>query len=148
MSGDNPTSGDNQQGRPRGSLTPDYVAGFIDGEGRFCISIRPNPSHRDPKRWMIAATFQAHQHRDNVEILEKLCAFFGSGTITSKGPNSSVMTYSVYGKHLESVIIPSFERHPMLSGKRHDFEKFAEGVRLIRAKVHRDPAGSRRSHSR
>src|SRR5438874_647128 len=102
MGSDNPTGGDNQQGRPRGgSLTPDYVSGFIDGEGCFCVSIHPHPT----TRWLVAPCFQAYQHRDNVVILEALMDFFGCGRITAKGPNSSVMTYSVYRRSdLESVI--------------------------------------------
>src|SRR5919197_969911 len=98
MSGDNPSGGDHQQGRPRSSLTPDYVVGFIDGEGCFSVSVRPHPSVKAPNRWLISPVFQAYQHRDNVEILLALRDFFGCGTITSKGPNSSVMTYSVHSK--------------------------------------------------
>jgi hypothetical protein len=145
MSGDNPRSGDNQQGRPRGSLTPDYVAGFIDGEGCFSVSIHPHPTVRYGKRWLVAPCFQAYQHRDNVEILEKLKEFFGCGKIAPKGPNSSVMTYSVYRRSdLESVIIPFFEQHPMLSMKQRDFEKFSEVVRLMQQKTHQTHSGFRR----
>ena len=144
MSGDNPTGGDNQQGRPRGSLTPDYVVGFIDGEGCFSISVRPHPSTAKPRRWLISPAFQAYQHRDCVDVLHALQGFFGCGSITSKGPNSSVMTYSVHSKrHLVSVIIPFFEEHPLLV-KRDDFDKFAEAVRLMKSKAHETRDGLRR----
>ena len=144
MAGDNPTGGDNQQGRPRGSLTPDYVVGFIDGEGCFSVSVRPHPSIARPERWLISPTFQAYQHRDCAEVLHRLRDFFGCGSITSKGPNSNVMTYSVHSKRdLESVIIPFFEEHPLLI-KRDDFAKFSEAVRLMRRKAHRTSDGLRR----
>ena len=126
MHGDNPTGGDNQQGRSRGSLTPNYVAGFIDGEGCFSVSIRPHPSIQNPKRWLIAPVFQAYQHRDNVVILEMIRDFFGCGRLTAKGPNRSVMTYSVYGVDPERVIIPFFDRYPLISRKHEDFLKFRE----------------------
>jgi hypothetical protein len=142
MTGDDPSGGDNQQGRPRCSLTPDYVAGFIDGEGCFCVSIRPHPTARERSTWLVAPSFQAYQHRDNVGILEQLQVFFGCGSITSKGPSSSVMTYSVYRRSdLESVIIPFFEQHPLRSKKNEDFAKFAEIVRLMRSKSHRTQEG-------
>ena len=141
MGGDNPSGGDNQQGRSRGSLTPDYVAGFVDGEGCFCVSIRPHPSIRAPKRWLIAPVFQAYQHRDNVLILELLQAFFGCGRLTAKGPNSSVMTYSVYGVDVERVIIPFFDQYPLISRKREDYLKFREIVHLMRVGAHRTDAG-------
>ena len=143
MDGDNPTGGDNQQGRSRGFLTPDYVSGFIDGEGCFSVSIHSHPSIQNPKRWLIAPVFQAYQHRDNVLILEMLRDYFGCGRLTAKGPNSSVMTYSVYGVDLERVIIPFFDRYPMLSRKHEDYLKFREVVKLMRQKLHRTDAGFR-----
>ncbi|SRR6266700_2223680 len=145
MGGDNPTGGDNQQGRSRGSLTPDYVAGFVDGEGCFSVSIHPHPTVRYGTRWLIAPCFQAYQHRDNVGILEALQGFFGCGRITAKGPNSSVMTYSVYRRaELESVIIPFFERYPLISRKHEDFLKWREVVRLMQLKAHRTDRGFQR----
>jgi LAGLIDADG DNA endonuclease family protein len=145
MGSDNPTGGDDQQGRPRCSLTPDYVAGFIDGEGCFSVSIHPHPTVRYGRRWLVAPCFQAYQHRDNSEILEALRGFFGCGRITPKGPNSSVMTYSVYRRSdLESVIVPFFEHHPLLSRKQEDFLKFREIVRLMKRKLHRTDDGFRR----
>jgi hypothetical protein len=54
------------------------------------------------------------------------------------------MTYSVHSKaDLESVIIPFFEKHPLLV-KRNDFQKFAKVVWLMRRKAHRTPEGLRR----
>src|SRR6266498_1472887 len=76
MGSDNPSGGDYQQGRPRCSLTPDYVAGFIDGEGCFSVSVHPHPTVRYGNRWLIAPVFQAYQHRDNAGILDDLRTFF------------------------------------------------------------------------
>jgi hypothetical protein len=145
MSSDNPPGGDNQQGRSRGSLTPDYVAGFVDGEGCFSVSIHPHPTVRYGTRWLIAPCFQAYQHCDNAEILEKLRDFFGCGRITAKGPKSSVLTFSVYSrKDLESTIIPFFERYPLVSRKQEDFLKFREIVRMMQRKEHLSAVGFRR----
>jgi LAGLIDADG endonuclease len=146
MGSDNPSGGDYQQGRPRGrSLTPDYVSGFVDGEGCFCVSIHPHPTVRYGTRWLIAPVFQAYQHRDNVGILEALRDFFCCGGITAKGPNSSVLTYSVYRRaELESAIIPFFERYPLVSRKHEDFAKWSEVVRLMQLKAHRTELGFRR----
>ncbi len=131
MVGDNPSGADHQQGRPQlDALTPDYVAGFIDGEGCFSVSVHPHPTVRYGTRWLIAPCFRTYQHRDNAAILEKIREFFGCGGIAAKGPNSTVMTYSVYRRSdLESVIIPFFEQHPLRSRKQEDFLKF-RGHRL------------------
>jgi hypothetical protein len=145
MSSENPSGGDNQQGRSRGSLTPDYVSGFVDGEGCFSVSIHPHPTVRYGTRWLIAPCFQAYQHRENVEILEHVRMFFGCGRITAKGPNSNVMTYSVYRRReLESVIIPFFERYPLVSRKHEDFVKFRDVVLMMQQRLHRTDAGFQR----
>jgi LAGLIDADG DNA endonuclease family protein len=124
---------------------PRLCGGFIDGEGCFCVSVHPHPNTRHPTRWLVAPCFQAYQHRDNVEILEALQRFFGCGRISAKGPNSSVMTYSVYRRQdLESVIIPFFERYPLVSRKHLDFLKFSEVVRLMQNKAHQTEEGFQR----
>lgn len=57
MNGDNLSGADDQQGRSRGMLTPDYISGFVDGEGCFSVSIRLSPSVRVPVRWYIQPVF-------------------------------------------------------------------------------------------
>ena len=145
MVSDNPTGGDNQQGRPRGRLAPEYVAGFVDGEGCFSVSIHPHPTVRYGRRWLVAPCFQVYQHRDHRAILEQLQENFGCGHIRPKGPKSSVLTYSVYRRRdLETAIITYFERHPFLILKRDDFTKFREIVRMMQQELHRTEEGFRR----
>ncbi len=145
MGSENVSGADNQQGRPQGTLTPEYICGFVDGEGCFSVSIHPHPTVRYGTQWLIAPVFQIYQHRDNLELLEKLRDYFGCGHITSKGPHSSVMTYAVSGRRgLESVIIPFFERYPLNSKKHEDFVKFREVVLAMQHKEHRTDAGFRR----
>ena len=145
MSSDNPTGADNQQGRPQGKLTPDYVSGFVDGEGCFSVSIRPHPTVRYGSRCVIGPVFQIYQHHDDLELLEKLQEFFDCGRITSKGPTSNVMTYAVSGRRdLIERIIPFFERHPLNSSKHEDFLKFKTIVYAMDRKEHRTDEGFRR----
>jgi hypothetical protein len=145
MISDNPPGGDDQQGRLRGRLTPDYVSGFIDGEGCFCVSIHPHPTVQYGKRWLIAPCFQTYQHRSNVMILEMIQDFFGCGRISAKGPKSDVMTYSVYRRRdLVSVIIPFFEQYPLASRKHEDFMKFRDIVLAMQGRLHRSDDGFRR----
>src|SRR5205823_5076832 len=75
---------------------------------------------------------------------KEFMAFFGCGHITPKGPNSSVMTYSVYRRRdLESVVIPFFA-HPLLSEKHEDFRKFRSVVLAMARKEHGTEEGFRR----
>ena len=144
MSGDNPSGADNQQGRPTRALTPQYIAGFVDGEGCFSVSIHPHPTVRYGTSWLVAPCFQVYQLRSNVGILEGIRDHFAVGRIVGKGPNSNVMTYSVYRRSdLESVIIPFFDANPLVSEKYWDFQKFRRIVLAMQRKDHRSEAGFR-----
>ncbi len=144
MSSDNPIGADNQQGRPERVLDPDWVAGFVDGEGCFSVSIRPHPTVRYGNRCVIGPVFQIYQHVDDLRLLEELRDFFGCGRITSKGPKSSVMTFAVSRRRdLETIIVPFFETYPLRTSKRGDFLKFRDIVRSMQRKEHLTEAGYR-----
>jgi hypothetical protein len=117
----------------------------VDGEGCFSVSIRPHPTVRYGRRCVIGAVFQVYQHQDNLQLLEEIRDFFGCGRITSKGPNSSVMTLAVSKRaDLEERIVPFFERYALRSKKRKDFLKFREVVLAMQRKEHLTQAGYQR----
>ncbi len=140
---DNPWSGfeltrtpDNQQERP---LSPWYVTGFMDGEGCFCASIHRVPTRRG---WYIGPVVQAYQHRDRADILERLQAFFGCGRIRAKGPNSSVVTWSVDG--VPTIVEKVFPTSIGTRSSRASAETivtFREIVLRMNAKHHREADG-------
>ena len=126
-------SGDNQQER---LLTPEYLAGFIDGEGCFSVSIHPNPNAKFG--WLIDPDFTINQHRQSRELLESIRRFFGCGKIYEKSPNkSNVLTFTVYGRRtILEKIIPFLDAHPIISNKRHDYAKFRDIILRMTTKEH------------
>ena len=146
MSSDNPSGADNQQETrdQERHLDPWWVVGFVDGEGCFSVSVHRNPHVRRTRGWQLQAVFQAYQHEDHREVLDRLKSFFGCGRVTPKGPNSKVLTYSVWALgELQEKILPFFERHPLLI-KQPDFERFADIVRSMRRKEHLTAEGFER----
>jgi hypothetical protein len=144
---DNVSGGDNQQetARSRSELDAAWVVGFVDGEGCFSVSVHRNPYVRRTRGWQLVPVFQVYQHVQHRDVLEALIDFFGCGIVRSKGPTSSVMTFSIGGlRVLEQVVVPFFETHP-LRVKHADFAAFASIVRLMRAKEHLDPDGFERA---
>jgi hypothetical protein len=133
MDSDNPIGADDQQ---ETRLDPGWIAGFVDGEGCFSVSIHRNQLARPTGGWQVQPTFQVSQHRDHQDVLEELRLFFGCGSVRGKGPASSVSVYVVHSTiQLEKRIIPFFEQHT-LRVKRWDFEQFAFIVRAIRSRSH------------
>ncbi len=136
MSSDNLSGADNQQETAKTTLAPQWVVGFVDGEGCFCISVHRNPHVRRTRGWQLHAVFQVYQHERHRAVLEGLRAFFGCGSIRHKGPKSSVMTYAVDSlSDLEKRIVPFFERYP-LHVKGSNFDAFAAIVKAMRRKEH------------
>lgn len=135
----NPSGGDDQQETvsPDGCLDPDWIVGFVDGEGCFSVSIHRNREFGwRSQGWQINPVFQVSQHQRNLPVLEALRAYFRCGKVRTKGPRSTVMVYAVdrIGE-LESRILPFFERHTLLV-KSSDFVTFALIVRLLRTRSH------------
>ena len=66
---------------------------------------------------------------------------FGCGSIR---PDRSDRTLKWETRRLEDLldrVIPHFERYPLLSAKRHDFERFAAVCRLMADDAHRSRDG-------
>ncbi|MBM2816525.1 MAG: homing endonuclease [Ignavibacteria bacterium] len=116
-------NGENQQER---ILTAEYLAGFIDGEGCFSVSVHPNPNAKFG--WIIDPDFTINQHKQSHEFLKSIQKFLGCGKIYSKSPGkSNVLTYTVYSrKTIFEKILPFLEKHPPLSNKYKDFLIFKE----------------------
>jgi LAGLIDADG endonuclease len=143
VSSENPSGADNQQETEYVlALDPWWVVGFVDGEGCFSVSIHRNAGAWHG--WQIMPVFHVYQHRDHRDALEALQHFFGCGSIRSKGPGSSVLTYAVQDRSaLLQCVIPFFERVPPVV-KQRDFRAFATIVRSLAAKEHRNAAGFER----
>jgi hypothetical protein len=146
MSSDNPTGADNQQetASSRLELDPQWVVGFVDGEGCFCVSVHAHPGVRS-FGWQVNPVFQVYQHRDARFALDGLVPFFGCGRVRSKGPNSSVLTYAVDRlRDLQEHVIPFFERHPLVV-KHADFRRFVDIVDILGTKAHFTAEGFERA---
>jgi hypothetical protein len=146
MDSDNPSGADNQQetASPCDVLDPNWIAGFVDGEGCFSVSVHRNSMMHRHRGWQLLPVFHIYQHQDYREILEEIVLIFGCGQVRPKGPRSSVLTLAVGGlQNLESAILPFFERYP-LRVKRNDFQAFADIVRSMRRKEHLTESGFER----
>ncbi len=116
-----------------------YLSGYVDGEGCFCVSI--NKSSRHQFGWEIRPSFSVSQNGDRAEVLETLRRQLACGTIR---PDRSDRTlkYEVRSvAELVERVIPLFEEYPLLSGKRRDFEHFAEICRMMYQGQHQTKEG-------
>ncbi|MDP9284835.1 MAG: LAGLIDADG family homing endonuclease [Actinomycetota bacterium] len=126
---------DNQQER-----LDSYIAGYVDGEGSFSVSVQRNATCR--VGFQLVPEFHVSQNGDRAQVLRLILDRLGCGSIrpNSKRDRTLVLVVRKREDLLERVI-PFFERNPMLSSKQADFEKFAEIVRELALGHHRTHAG-------
>src|SRR5919205_4582000 len=111
----------------------------MDGEGCFTVSISPRA--KLAAGWEVRPSLSVSQNGDRAEVLQLIQAYFGCGGIR---PDRSDKTLKWETRRLEDIlarVIPHFERFPLLSGKQHDFERFADVCRLMAAGKHRSSDG-------
>jgi hypothetical protein len=113
-------------------LNPNWITGFCDGEASFVITIQENPKYKIG--WKIEARFQIGLHRKDLVILELIQTYFGLGTISKQGENS--VGYRVTRTQDLLKIIDHFNKYPLVTQKKGDFELFKQAINLINNKEH------------
>jgi hypothetical protein len=116
-----------------------YISGYVDGEGCFTVSISPRA--KLAVGWEVRPSLSVSQNGDRAEVLRLIQRLFGCGSIR---PDRSDKTLKWETRRLEDLlgrVIPHFERFPLLSGKRADFERFARICRVMADGGHRDRLG-------
>jgi hypothetical protein len=89
----------------------------------------------------VQLAFVINLHIKDLELLKQIQLFFGVGTINIKKTKDSVI-YSVQSiKDLTNVIIPFFDKYPLITKKRADYLLFKKVVDLINKKEHLTPEG-------
>jgi LAGLIDADG endonuclease len=146
MGSENPSGADNQQetANPYFVLDPNWIAGFVDGEGCFSVSVHRSSMMHRHGGWQLQPAFHVYQHQDHREVLAAMVPIFGCGRVRPKGPKSSVLAFVVEAlQDLETAVLPFFEQHPLVV-KRDDFSAFAAIVRSMRRKEHLTRSGFER----
>jgi hypothetical protein len=116
-----------------------YITGYVDGERCFMVSISPRAKLL--VGWEVRPSLSVSQNGDRAEVLQLIQSVFGCGSIR---PDRSDKTLKWETRRLEDLldrVIPHFEQYPLLSGKRHDFARFASVCRLMAAGAHRTKSG-------
>jgi hypothetical protein len=120
-------------------FNPWFVAGFTDGEGSFTITIYKDKEYSTG--WHVQAMFQIHLHAKDLPLLKQIKSFFGVGIIQTIENNNSVIYRVANLKELIEIIIPFFDKYPLLTQKRADFELFKSVVMLMKNREHRTREG-------
>ena len=111
-----------------------YISGYVDGEGCFCISIRPRQKNKI--HWEVVAGFSVAQNEDRAEVLGLMKDYFKCGFIR-RNTNDNTLKYETRNLNaLLTRIIPHFKKYPLLSAKQRDFEIFEIVCQKMKERKH------------
>ncbi len=114
-------------------LDAQWITGFVDGEGCFHVSIN---AHKEMiTGYQVLPEFTVVQHERDIQVLHALKSYFGCGVVRKN--HEERMAYRVRGKeHLLKCIVPFFQKHPLKTKKRLDFEKFKRVLAIMEKGEH------------
>jgi hypothetical protein len=126
---------DNQQERLDG-----YIAGYVDGEGSFSVTVNRNPTSR--LKFQLVPEFHVSQNGDRREVLDLIKLRLGCGYIKRNGRKDRAMVFVVRRRQdLIAKVIPFFERNPLISSKHKEFKTFASIVKAMALGEHNTELG-------
>ena len=113
-------------------LNPDYLTGFVDGEGCFSLSIFKEG--RNLTGWQVKPIFSISLHNKDIKLLEAIQRTFKTGKIYKHGVDS--MQYRVSSLKNLQIITDHFDRYPLITQKRADYLLFKQAIAIIKNKEH------------
>lgn len=119
-------------------LTPEWIVGFIDGEGCFHIGINKHSDLRSG--FQILPELTVVQHERDLDLLYELRSTMGCGVVRKNHANRFCWRVRKL-KNLVEVIIPFFDKYPLRSKKRIDYLKFREVVLMMEKGEHLTESG-------
>lgn len=112
---------------------PNWISGFSCGES--CFDIRLGKSVKYATGYQVQVRFRIAQDKRDLTLLGIIASYLGCGTIQSTGRNVANIEISNY-KDLVNIIIPFFNKYPILGSKFLDFEDFCRVAELMKNKAH------------
>lgn len=119
-------------------LDPNYIAGFVDGEGCFSVTV----TKRNKRIPEVRLLFEIELEDSDEKILHRIAKRLDCGRIYRvtyrKYPHWSSHFKLKVGnfKDIDEKVIPFFKRHPLQAKKKFQFERFCRVADLIREKRH------------
>ena len=114
-------------------LSPEWLAGFVDGEGCFHIGIS---KHSELKfGYQILPELTVVQHQRDIELLHRIRTFMKCGVVRRNHGDRYCWRVRDL-KNLVEIILPFFEKHQLRSQKNIEFSKFSDVVRRMKNGEH------------
>ena len=121
------------------SINLGWLAGFVDGEGCFLISVVRQAKNN--VGFTVALRFSITQHSRDLKLMEELVRVLGCGSIVMQPKKGTVELVVTKFGDIQDKIIPIFDQYPLQGAKSLNYRDFCKGAQLIKAKAHLTPEG-------
>lgn len=119
-----------------------YISGYIDGEG--CFSISFSKRKKIKIGWETKPSLSVSQNEDRAQILYLMKKLFGCGFMR-RDYSDKTLKYEIRSlSDLINKVIPFFEKYPLISKKKKEFENFRKICLLMAKEEHLTKKGFKR----
>lgn len=116
---------------------PNWLAGFVDGEGCFYIRLQEALGHKLKEK--VGLSFFITQHKKDEWLMRSLINYLGCGSIQA---SNNVINFRVDNfLDINEKVIPFFDKYPILGAKYLDFADWCKAADIIKAKDHLTKVG-------
>ena len=113
-------------------INPWFITGFTDGEGNFLISVTKN--NKSSIGFKVALFFSIGIHVKDKSLLQKIRNLLSVGTIYKLGEQS--IQLKVFSVKDLNIIINHFDKFPLKTKKRSEYELWKQVFNIIKNKEH------------
>lgn len=113
------------------NIDPQWLAGFISGEGCFSISIVKSQFVK--QGYQVQLRFRLTQHIRDVQLMESLVSYLG-GRVTKSREAVDLQVTKL--SDLTDKVLPQLEKYPIQGVKFQDYCDFIKAVEIVKNKSH------------
>lgn len=110
---------------------PNWIAGFVTGDGNFDVRITQQSTNKIGYR--VQLRIRISQHERDIKLMELLAKYLGSGKIYKSPGKAAVVLTILNISDITNIIIHFFEINPLLGIKLLDSIDWCKIAKLIKA---------------
>ena len=132
--------------RFEGIKDPNWLAGFVDGEGLFHVGV--SKSRNTVSGFSVSIEFSVSQHVRDELLLSKFSEYLDCGNISKTTARPDSITFIVRKfNDIKEKVIPFFQRFPLQGIKAMDYQDFCAISKIMEDKSHLTPEGLKKLKS-
>jgi hypothetical protein len=115
-------------------IEPNWIAGFVDGEG--CFDVKIYKCKTTKMGFAVQSRFRLTQHSRDYQLMKNLVNYLKCGNLTDDSKNLTVYLTVTKFADINEKIIPFFNKYPIQGNKRLDYLDFSKVAKLMENKAH------------